>query len=55
MINCVDDTLYYSNDDELRKNCVKKLFKKFHLSLKGEAKWYLGVGVVHKKNCLSLD
>ena len=42
----VDDVLYYSNDDEIRKNFEKK----FHLSLREEAKWYLGMRIVQKKN-----
>ena len=46
MIYYVDDVLYYSNDDEIRKNFEKK----FHLSLRGEAKWYPGMRIVQKKN-----
>ena len=55
MINYVDNLLYFSNDDEIRKNFEKKLSKKFHLSLRGEAKWYRGTRIVQKKNYISLD
>ena len=55
MINYVDDALYYSNDDKMKKIFEKRLSKKFHLSLMGEAKWYLGMRITQKGNYTSLD
>ena len=43
MINYVDDTVYYANNDQGRHNFENKLFKRFHLSLLGKVKWYLGI------------
>ena len=54
LINYVDDSLCYSNDDELRKKFEKRHSKKFHLSLVGEAKSYLGMRMVQKKKYISL-
>ena len=39
----------------MKKNFEKRLSKKFHLSLMGEAKWYLGMRITQKKNYISLD
>ena len=55
MINYVDDALYYSNDDKMKKFFEKRLSKKFHLSLMGKAKWYLGMRITQKVNYISLD
>ena len=55
MINYVDDALYYSNNDKMRMDFENKLCKKFHLSLLGEAKWYLGMIIVQNKNYITLD
>ena len=55
MINYVDDVLYYSNDDEMKRNFEKRLSKKFHLSLMGEAKWYLGMRRTQKGKYIAVD
>ena len=55
MINYVDDALYYSNDDKMKKIFEKRLCKKCHVSLMGEAKWYLGMRITQKGNYISLD
>ena len=55
MINYIDDTLYDSNDDEMRKNFEKRLSENFHLSLIGEVKWYLGMRITQKETYISLD
>ena len=43
LINYVDDALYYSNNDNFRREFETALKKKFNLSLMGKAKWYLGM------------
>ena len=55
MINYVDDALYYANNDNVRQNFEKKLSKRFHLSLLGKAKWYLGMRITQKKDNITLD
>ena len=55
MINYVDDALYYANNDNVRQNFKKKLSKRFHLSLLGKAKWYLGMRITQNKDNITLD
>ena len=50
MINYVDDALYYANNDDVRQNFEKKLSKRFHLSLLGKAKWYLGMRITQNRD-----
>ncbi len=55
MINYVDDALYYANNDQVRCTFEKRLSKRFHLSLLGKAKWYLGMRITQNKNYITLD
>ena len=55
MINYVDDELYYSNNDKMKKDFEKRLSKKFHLSLMGDAKWYLGMRINQRGHYIPLD
>ena len=55
MIDYVDDALYYANNDNLRQNFEKKLSKRFHLSLLGKAKWYLGMRITQSNENITLD
>ena len=55
MINYVDDTVYYANNDQGRHNFENKLFKRFHLSLLGKVKWYLGMRNTQNEDNTTLD
>ena len=37
------------NNDQVRHNFEKKVFRRFHLSLLGKAKWYLGINFIPSK------
>ena len=42
MINYVDNALYFASEDKVRECFELTLKNKFHLTLMGAAKWYLG-------------
>ena len=41
LINAVDDQLYYSTSDEMRKDFEKSVCDKYDVELMGQAHWYL--------------
>ena len=55
MINYVDDALYFASEDRVREHFELTLKNKFYLTLKGEAKWYLGMRIRQHKNYIILD
>ena len=55
MINYVDDALYFASEDKVREHFELTLKNKFHLTLMGEAKWYLGMRIRQHKNYIILD
>ena len=55
MINYVNDTLHYANNDQVRLNFEKKLSNRFHLSLLGKAKCYLETKNKENKDNIKLD
>ena len=55
MINYVDDTIYYANNDNFRMDFELLLKKRFNLTLMGEAKWYLGMRIRQGKNHIMID
>ena len=55
LINYVDDALYYSNNENFRKEFEMALKKKFNLSLMGKAKWYLGMKINQTSDFITID
>lgn len=56
LLNAVDDQLYFSNSDELRKDFETKLSKRFEVELLGQAHWYLQARVTqHSDYSITLD
>ena len=55
IINYVDDALYFASNDKVRENFELTLKNKFHLTLMGEAKWYLGMRIRQHKDYITLD
>ena len=55
MINYVDDALYFANNNQVREHFELTLKNKFHLTLMGEAKWYLGMRIRQHKDHIILD
>ena len=56
LLNAVDDQLYFSNSDTLRKDFEKSLSNKFDVELMGQAHWYLQARVTqHSDYSITLD
>ena len=55
MINYVDDALYFASEDKVREHFELTLKNKIHLTLMGEAKWYLGMRIMQYKDYIILD
>ena len=56
MINCVDDQLYFANDDSLRADFETKLAARFKVDIMGWAHWYLQARLTqHANYSITLD
>ena len=56
MNNVVDDQLYFSNYDPLRKNFEKRISEEFLVELMGQAHWYLQARIQqHANHSITLD
>ena len=55
IINYVDDALYFASNYKVREHFELTLKSKFHLTLMGEAKWYLGMCIRQHKDYIILD
>ena len=50
LINAVDDQLYFTNNENLRKEFEARLQKRFDVELMGQAHWYLQARITQEAN-----
>ena len=56
MINCVDDQVYFVNDDSLQVDFETKLAARFKVDIMGWAHWYLQARLTqHANYSITLD